>query len=97
MIEICVIWFGRIGFGALVTNWTVMSSIFFTSAIVSSELRWSEDGICARLNENTTSSAVNFVPSWNATPARSLNSQVVGLTVFHDSASAGSSFMSRFR
>ena len=43
----------------------------------------------ARSKLNTTSSAVNGVPSWNLTPGRSLKRQVVGLTCVHDSASDG--------
>ena len=35
IIAICVIWLGRIGFGALVTKCTVLSSIFFTSVTLS--------------------------------------------------------------
>src|SRR5688572_29817203 len=38
---------------------------------------------------NLTSSDVNSLPSWNLTPRRSLNSQVVSLTMRQDSASAG--------
>ena len=34
--------------------------------------------------ENFTSSAVKSEPSWNFTPSRSLNSQVVGSTTFQD-------------
>ena len=47
---------------------------------------------CARSKLNTTSSAVNGVPSWNLTPGRSLKRHVVGLTCVHDSASDGTSF-----
>src|SRR5687767_8959260 len=43
----------------------------------------------ARSKLNTTSSAVNGVPSWKRTPLRSLNSQVVASIGFHDSASSG--------
>jgi len=38
---------------------------------------------------NTTSSAVNGDPSWNFTPSRSLNSQVVSSMGFQDTASPG--------
>jgi hypothetical protein len=41
---------------------------------------------------NTTSSAVNGVPSENVTLGRSLNSQTSGAIAFHDSASAGTFF-----
>src|SRR5262245_1321723 len=37
----------------------------------------------------TTSAAVNSLPSWNLTPRRSLNSHVVGSSVFHSVASPG--------
>src|SRR5689334_13714867 len=39
--------------------------------------------------ENTTSSAVSSLPSWNFTPLRSLNSQVLSSIVFHDVARPG--------
>ena len=42
--------------------------------------------------ENFTSSAVKSEPSWNFTPSRSLNSQVVGSTTFQEVASPGSSW-----
>ena len=45
----------------------------------------------ARSIENTASSAVKVEPSWNFTPLRSLKRHVVGFTICHDSASAGSS------
>ena len=49
-----------------------------------------ESGILlTRSIENATSSAVKSEPSWNLTPLRSLNSQVVGFTAFQDSAIAG--------
>ena len=41
--------------------------------------------------ENFTSCAVKSDPSWNFTPRRSLNSQVVSLMAFQLSASRGSS------
>jgi hypothetical protein len=49
------------------------------------------------LKENTTSSAVNGVPSWKTTPRRSLKRHTVGLVCFQDVASAGvsPSFLSR--
>src|SRR6185503_7938797 len=43
----------------------------------------------ARSKVNCTSSAVKGVPSWNFTPFRSLNSQVVLSIGFHDSARPG--------
>ena len=36
-----------------------------------------------------TSSAVNGAPSWNLSPGRSVNSQVVSLTVFQEVARPG--------
>jgi hypothetical protein len=42
--------------------------------------------------ENLTSSAVKSEPSWNFTPRRSLNSQVVGSTSFQLSARPGSTW-----
>ena len=42
-----------------------------------------------RLTLATTSSAVKSEPSCHFTPLRSLNSQVVSFTTFHDSASSG--------
>jgi hypothetical protein len=41
-----------------------------------------------------TLSAVKGEPSWKVTPRRSLNSQVLSSTVFHDSASAGCGLLS---
>ena len=43
----------------------------------------------ARSKLNSTSSAVNGVPSWNLTLRRSLNSQVVASIGFQDSARPG--------
>jgi hypothetical protein len=45
----------------------------------------------ARSIENTASSAVKGVPSWNVTPGRSLKRQVIGLNACQDRASEGSS------
>ncbi len=47
--------------------------------------------------ENTTSSAVKSLPSWNFTPLRRLKTHVVGLVCFQLVASAGtiSSFLPR--
>jgi hypothetical protein len=42
-----------------------------------------------RSNVALTSSAVNGAPSWNLTPERSVNSQVVSLIVFQEIASPG--------
>src|SRR5918997_6330357 len=46
-------------------------------------------GAIIRSYQNLTSSASNSLPSWNLTPWRSLNVQVVGLGFVHDSARAG--------
>src|SRR6478672_9347563 len=46
---------------------------------------------------NLTSAEVSGSPLWNLTPGRSLNSQVVSLTVFHSVASCGISFRSGSR
>src|SRR5881396_1696995 len=47
-------------------------------------------GSVTRSIENFTSSAVSVSPLWNFTPLRSLNSQVVSLSAFHEVASDGS-------
>ena len=47
-------------------------------------------GASTRWNENTTSSAVIGVPSWNFTFLRRLKRHTVGETRVHDVASAGS-------
>src|ERR671930_1736099 len=47
--------------------------------------------------ENLTSALVSGSPLWNFTPGRSLNSQVVSLTVFHSVASWGISLRSGSR
>ena len=81
-----------IGLGPLVVNSTVRSSIFFGMPDALAYARSCDVSERARSKLNTTSSAVNGVPSWNLTPGRSLKRHVVGFTVVHDSASAGSSF-----
>jgi hypothetical protein len=54
------------------------------------------EGACgtagARSSENLTSSAVKGVPSWKRTPVRSLTSQVVSSSAFHDVARLGPTF-----
>jgi len=45
--------------------------------------------VAARSSEKITSSPVNSEPSWNLTPLRSLNSQVVGSMARHDVARPG--------
>ena len=56
-----------------------------------------EPGDCMRCQLNTTSSAENGSPLWNLTLRRSLKRHTVGLTVCHDSASAGSTFSSSLK
>jgi hypothetical protein len=84
----------KIGFGSLVTIWTVCGSTIFTSAIELISPFRSEVGDCARSMENFTSVAVKSDPSWNLTPLRRANSHVVGLTNLKPVASHGVSFMS---
>ena len=50
-----------------------------------------EGAVSVRSIENTTSSAVKGVPSWNSTPGRSRKRHTVGDIACHDRASAGSS------
>src|SRR5487761_2495024 len=45
--------------------------------------------VAGRSSEKTTSAAVKSEPSWNLTPRRSLNSQVVGLIGRQDTAKPG--------
>jgi hypothetical protein len=56
-----------------------------------------EVGAMARLTENTTSSAVKGLPSWNFTPDRKLKRHTVGDTVVHETANSGASFQSLSR
>ena len=51
----------------------------------------------ARAREKATSSDVSLLPSWNTTPGRRLNSQVVSSTDFQLSASHGMSMASGVR
>ena len=51
----------------------------------------------ARWMENTASSTVNALPSWNFTPGRSLKRHTVGEVICHDSASPGSSLKASLR
>ncbi len=83
------------GKGLSVMSWTVSASTIFTSLIARTLPYWGDfffslPGSSTRSNENFTSSAVMVEPSWNLTPLRSLNSHVVSLTAFHDTASDGS-------
>ena len=82
---------GHTASGAASTKSIVCSSTFLTAASPRSANERCDVGPCVRSIEKTASSAVNGEPSWNFTPRRSLKRQVVGLTICHDSASAGSS------
>ena len=57
----------------------------------------SEPSPAARAKLNTTSSAVNGVPSWNCTPLRSSKRQTVGEVCFHEVASDGARLRSLLR
>ena len=50
-----------------------------------------------RCTENTTSSAVKGVPSWNFTPARSWKRQLVGPVICQAVARPGSSLKASLR
>src|SRR6516164_4834894 len=78
-----------IGLGPLVVNSTVKSSIFLGTPDAFEYTRNCEVCSAARWNENTTSSAVKGVPSWNLTPALSLKRHTVGLTCVHEVARHG--------
>src|SRR4029450_13483434 len=69
-----------IGLGPFVVNSTVRSSIFFGTPEALEYTRSCEVGSAARWNENTTSSAVNGVPSWDFTPGLGLKRHTVGTT-----------------
>jgi hypothetical protein len=81
---------GRMGFGACVSISTVRSSILRASFTDAKYDLMFEPPLVARVNEKTTSSAVNGAPSWNLTLARSLKRQTVGEAWVHSVASAGS-------
>ena len=90
--------FGKIRFGPLVFTRTVSGPALVTDSTDDSSDFSCELGACARLSENTTSSAVSTEPSWKRTPVRSLNSQTVGSAVsFQDSAIAPCSLPSGVR
>ncbi|EKD97913.1 MAG: hypothetical protein ACD_23C00679G0002 [uncultured bacterium] len=57
----------------------------------------SEPSTWVRAKLNSTSSAVNGVPSWNCTPLRSSNCHTVGAVCFHAVASAGARLRSLLR
>ncbi|MNZ98433.1 hypothetical protein D3C78_1177160 [compost metagenome] len=90
----CARFTSRLGAACLVVMRTVMGS---TASVFSTDPRYSVkgDGLLGTLGTrsyvNTTSSAVNGVPSENFTLGRSLNVQTLPSTV-QDSASAGCGF-----
>ena len=85
------------GSGYLVVTSTRRSPVFLISFTETKLLPMFEPGPLARLSENTMSSAVSGVPSWNFTPGRISKNQVVGSVWPHFVASAGSSFRSLSR
>ena len=70
----------------LATSWSL---ILRTSLMSLTLARMSEPSPAARWNENTTSSALKGVPSWNCTFLRSSKRHTVGEVCFHEVASAG--------
>ena len=82
---------GHTASGAPSWNSIVCASTFFTAVMPRSANERCDVGPSVRSIENTASSAVKVEPSWNFTPLRSLKRHTVGLTICHDSASAGSS------
>src|SRR5689334_5178092 len=84
--------FGASGYGVAYLNRIVYGSTISTDVM---SLVYGVNGpglfgtLGTRSSVNFTSSAVSSVPSLNFTPLRSLNSQVVGSTVFHDVAMPG--------
>jgi hypothetical protein len=80
----------RIGFGTVVSNSTVWSSMRRISFTEASTPWMFDPGPRARSAENTTSSAVKGVPSENFTPRRRWKRHTVGDGFSHRSASAGS-------
>src|SRR5258706_8745075 len=79
----------RTGLGTGCTISTVSSSMRRGLPSRLAYWRICELGCCARSMENTTSSAVNGVPSWNLTPARREKRHVVSLTWVHERARPG--------
>ncbi len=57
----------------------------------------SEPSPCARAKLNTTSSAVNGVPSWNTTPLRNSKRQTSGEVCFQLVAKSGARLRSLLR
>lgn len=80
------------GVGDVVLMRTVNGSIASTEASPRTARRYGAGEfatVLTRCNENTTSAAVNLLPSWKLTSGRSLISHVVGSTTRHEAASAG--------
>src|SRR5688572_21305457 len=80
------------GLGALVFTRMVWSSTFFTDSMP--RVNWAKElgelgTLGTRSMVKITSSAVKGVPSWNFTPWRSLNSQVVSSISLQEVANAG--------
>jgi len=86
-----------IGFGAVVSISTVLSSTLRTSFTVASTAARFEPWARTRCALKTTSSAVKGVPSVNFTPLRRWKRQTVGEDCSQLSASAGSMPISLFR
>ena len=78
------------GLGDLVMKSTVKLSTLMIRSTVASLPLTSESFARARLYENTTSSALNGVPSWNCTPLRRWKRQCLGPISSQRSARAGS-------
>src|SRR5450755_3523617 len=95
MIATCVMSVGISGYGVAVLKRIVNGSTTTISltCLVNAVKGDGLFGTCGtRSIDATTSAAVKSLPSWNLTPRRSLNSQVSGSIVFHDSASPGTGF-----
>ena len=84
-------WFSIVGNGLLVTIRTVNVSTTSTEVTSRKLPAWRLPSLGSRRRSmlNFTASASSSSPLWNLTPLRSLNSHVVGFTIFHDSASHG--------
>ncbi|MNT12045.1 hypothetical protein D3C72_1469580 [compost metagenome] len=97
MIMVSEITSGRIGNGPLVSISTARSPTLRTALISLSVAFMSEPSPCARAKLNTTSSALNGVPSWNTTPLRSSKRHTFGEVCFQLVASSGARLRSLLR
>ena len=97
MIMMVFTYSSRIGAGPGVSISTVWSSTRRGLPMAVAKVLKLEVGSCARSMENTTSSAVKGVPSWNFTPFLRWKRQVVAFTCSHEVASAGTSLRLRSR